>query len=71
MPDESSVAVAMTADVTDWQAVARALANALQTTMLRNPNLAARDWDIATAALARYDGAVRGVMAAVPESSAP
>lgn len=60
MPDES-LAVAMTADVTDWQIVARDLANALRTTMLRNPNLAARDWDIATAALARYDGAVRGV----------
>jgi len=70
MPDES-LAVAMTADVTDWQAVARDLAGALQTTMLRNPNLAARDWDIATAALARYDGALRGVMAEVPESSAP
>jgi hypothetical protein len=70
MPDES-VAVAMTTDVTDWQAVARDLANALRTTMLRNPNLAARDWDIATAALARYDGSVRGVMAGVPEASAP
>jgi hypothetical protein len=62
MPDES-LAVLMTADVTDWQAVADELASALRTTMLRNPNLAARDWDLASAALQRYDGAGRGVAA--------
>jgi hypothetical protein len=41
----------------DWQAVADELAGALRTTMLRNPTLAARDWDRATTALERYDGA--------------
>lgn len=69
MPDES-LAVAMTADVTDWQIVARDLANALRTTMLRNPNLAARDWNLASAALARYDGAVRDAVAETDESPA-
>jgi hypothetical protein len=47
-------------DTVDWQAVADELAGALRTTMLRNPTLAARDWDRATAALERYDGAGRG-----------
>jgi hypothetical protein len=70
MPDES-LAVLMTADVTDWQVVADELASALRTTMLRNPNLAARDWDLASAALERYDGAVRGVAAELRESPAP
>ena len=45
----------------DWQAVADELAGALRTTMLRNPNLVARDWDRATAALERYEGATCGV----------
>jgi hypothetical protein len=60
MPDESS-AVVLTDNVTDWQAVADELAGALRTTILRNPNLAARDWDRATAALERYDTAHSGV----------
>ena len=50
----------MNEDTVDWQAVADELAGALRTTMLRNPTLAARDWDRATAALERYDGAGRG-----------
>ena len=41
----------------DWQAVADELAGALRTTMLRNASLPARDWDRASAALARYDTA--------------
>jgi hypothetical protein len=60
MPDEPSAGV-VTANVTDWQAVADELAGALRTTILRNPNLAARDWDRASAALARYEAA-GGVM---------
>lgn len=66
MPDESP-AVVMTANVIDWQGVADGLAGALRTTMLRNPNLTARDWDRASAALQRYEGAVHGV---VPEPPA-
>ena len=57
MPDESPVGV-MT-DNAIWQRVANELAGALRTTMLRNPNLAALDWDRASAALATYDAAVR------------
>jgi hypothetical protein len=60
MPDES-LPVAMTANAIDWQAVAGELAGALRTTMLRNPNLAARDWALASAALERYDSAARDV----------
>lgn len=59
MPDEpSTVGVAATA--TDWQGVADALAGALRTTILRNPNLTARDWNRASAALERYDAASGG-----------
>jgi hypothetical protein len=43
-----------------WQAVAEALAGVLQATMLRNPNLTARDWDRAHAALQRYECAAAG-----------
>lgn len=50
-------AIATTDTTIDWQAVADELAGALRTTMLRNPTLAARDWDRASAALERYDGA--------------
>ena len=39
---------------TNWPAPSR-------TTMLRNPTLAPRDWDRASAALERYDGATCGV----------
>lgn len=60
MPSES-MAIAMTDNSIDWQAVADELAGALRTTMLRNPVLAARDWDRASAALERYDGATCGV----------
>jgi hypothetical protein len=56
MPGES-MPVVVTADVSDWQAVADELAGALRTTMLRNPNLTAQDWDRASAALKRYDEA--------------
>jgi hypothetical protein len=57
MPDEPK-AIVMTDSTVDWQAVARELAGALRTTILRNPNLPARDWDRASAALQRYDGAI-------------
>ena len=56
MPPES-VAIAMTDNAVDWQAVADELAGALRTTMLRNPSLPARDWDRASGALERYDAA--------------
>jgi hypothetical protein len=55
------MAIVMTDSTVDWQAVAHELAGALRTTMLRNPNLAARDWDRASAALERYDGAICGM----------
>ncbi len=51
----------MSDNVVDWQAVADELAGALRTAMLRNPSLAARDWDRASAALERYEGATCGV----------
>ena len=60
MPDES-MAIAVTDHPIDWQAVADELASALRTTMLRNPTLNARDWDRASAALERYEGATCGV----------
>ena len=60
MPGES-MATVMSDDSVDWQAVADELASALRTTMLRNPSLAARDWDRASAALERYEGATCGV----------
>jgi len=60
MQPETS-AIAMTDNTIDWQAVADELAGALRTTMLRNPSLAARDWDRASAALERYDGATCGL----------
>jgi hypothetical protein len=41
----------------DWRSVADELAGALQTTVLRNPNLNAQDWDRARAALDRYERA--------------
>ena len=50
----------------DWQAVADDLAIVLRTTMLRHPNLAARDWDRARSALERYEHA-DGQMATVPD----
>jgi hypothetical protein len=58
----------MTEEPVDWQAVADELAGALRTTMLRNPTLAARDWDRATAALERYDGAAHGVAVEFPSA---
>ena len=60
MPSELMPTV-MTDNSIDWQAVADELAGALRTTMLRNPTLAARDWDRASAALERYDGATCGL----------
>ncbi len=63
MPDESST-VGAADNVTDWQAVADELAGALRTTILRNPNLTARDWGRASAALERYDAAGGGSFSA-------
>ena len=60
MPGEP-LANTMSADQVDWQAVADELAGALRTAMLCNPSLAARDWDRASAALERYEGATCGV----------
>jgi hypothetical protein len=60
MPSES-MAIVMADSTIDWQAVADELAGALRTAMLRNPTLAARDWDRASAALERYDGATCGL----------
>ena len=60
MPNEP-IATVMTDNSVDWQAVADELAGALRTTMLRNPTLTARDWDRASAALDRYNGAIAGV----------
>jgi hypothetical protein len=60
MPPEPRT-IATTDKTIDWQAVADELAGALRTTMLRNPSLAARDWDRASAALERYDGATCGL----------
>ena len=60
MPNEP-MATVMTEGTVDWQAVADELAGALRTTMLRNPKLAARDWDRASAALERYEGATCNV----------
>lgn len=57
---QSETVGTMSDETVDWQAVADELAGALRTTMLRNPTLAARDWDRASAALERYDGAGRG-----------
>jgi len=59
MPSEP-VAIVMDSTI-DWQAVADELAGALRTAVLRNPTLAARDWDRASAALERYDGATCGL----------
>ena len=60
MPPET-MAAAITDNPIDWEAVADELAGALRTTMLRNPTLNARDWDRASAALERYQGATCGV----------
>lgn len=60
MPGES-MSTMMGEDTVDWQAVADELAGALRTTMLRNSTLAPRDWDRASAALERYEGATCGV----------
>ncbi len=68
MPSEPMASV-MTDNTVDWQAVADELAGALRTTMLRNPNLAARDWDRAYAALARYAGATGGLAVEVRKPS--
>jgi hypothetical protein len=48
---------AMSSPGGDWRAVADALAGALETTILRNPSLTARDWDRAHAALGQYERA--------------
>jgi len=60
MPSEPMANV-MAESTIDWQAVADELAGALRTAMLRNPTLAARDWDRASAALERYDGGTCGL----------
>jgi hypothetical protein len=51
----------------EWHAVADELAIALQATILRNPNLTARDWDRAHAALGQYER-VAGGPVRVPEA---
>jgi hypothetical protein len=56
----------------DWRAVADELAGALQQTMLRNPNLTARGWGLAQAALQRYErtaGGLHSVPAEVREAA--
>jgi hypothetical protein len=70
MPSEP-MAIVTTDDTVDWQAVADELAGALRTTMLRNPNLTARDWDRASAALDRYAGATGGVAVEFRKPSDP
>jgi hypothetical protein len=55
----------------EWQAVADELAGALRTAMLRNPSLAAPDWDRASAALERYDGATCGLAVEFRKPSDP
>ena len=65
------MAIVMSDNTIDWQAVADELAGALRTTMLRNPSLAARDWDRASAALARYDGAPCGLAVEFRKPSDP
>ena len=52
-----------------WQAVADDLAEALQATMLRNPNLTARGWSRAHAALQRYERSAGGKSS--PPAEAP
>jgi hypothetical protein len=65
------MAIVMTASTIDWQAVADELAGALRTAVLRNPTLAARDWDRASAALERYDGATCGLAVEFRKPSGP
>ncbi len=65
------MASVMTDNNVDWQAVADELAGALRTAMLRNPRLAARDWDRASAALERYDGATCGLAVEFRKPSDP
>ena len=64
-------AIVMADNTIDWQAVADELAGSLRTTMLRNPSLAARDWDRASAALERYDGATCGLAVEFRKPSDP
>jgi hypothetical protein len=65
------MAIVMTDNTVDWQAVADELAGALRTTMLRNPKLTARDWDRASAALNRYNSAADGVAVELHKPSNP
>jgi hypothetical protein len=64
-------AIVMAENPIDWQAVADELAGSLRTTMIRNPSLAARDWDRASAALERYDGATCGLAVEFRKPSDP
>lgn len=64
-------AIVMADNTIDWQAVADELAGSLRTTMVRNPSLAARDWDRASAALERYDGATCGLAVEFRKPSDP
>ena len=70
MPSEPG-ALVMTDNATDWQAVADELAHALRATMLRNPSLATRDWNRASVALERYDGATCGLAVELRSPVAP
>ena len=72
MPVELRAEETMSPSEADWRAVTDELASALQETMLRNPNLTARGWERAHAALQRYERAAGGMHngpAAVPQVS--
>jgi hypothetical protein len=60
MPVEIPDGDTMTIPEGTWRAVADELADALQATMLRNPNLTAKDWSRAHAALQRYERSAGG-----------
>jgi hypothetical protein len=51
----------------EWRSVADELASALRATILRNPSVAAKDWDRAEAALGRYEEAGGERPVALPE----
>lgn len=53
----------VTANGTDWRAVADELGTALRQALLRNPSLPAWAWEQGQAALNRYDSAAGNVVA--------
>ena len=70
MPVEIPDGDTMTIPGATWRAVADELADALQATMLRNPNLTAKDWSRAHAALQRYERSAGGQGSAPAEAPA-